>query len=110
MASRGELRIRMVRSTVTPFTGSVTVTSIAEKNSNITTRRSRPRSSQYLTNLGSIGVDMPVTKSLVARLSSSKLGAICTPAPAVIVLRAVDLLDGPKGHTACNDALVVIDS
>src|SRR3984957_12971654 len=102
--------MRMVWRTALSSPGSATVTSIAEKNSNITTRRSRPRSSQYLTNLGSIGVDMPVTKSLVARLSTSKLGAICTPAPALIVLRAVDLLDGPKGHTACNDALVVIDS
>jgi hypothetical protein len=110
MASRGELVMRMVCRCMLPLAELETVTSIAEKNSSSTTRRSSPLSSQYFTNFGSMGVDMPVTKSLVARLSSSKLGASWILAPAVRVLRAVPLFDGPNGHSACTEALPVIDS
>ena len=71
IASRGEFEMRTV--TKSPA-GVSSISSAAEKKSSSTSRRSRPRSSQYFTILGSIGVVIPVLNSFECRCVTSKLG------------------------------------
>jgi hypothetical protein len=87
IASRGEFAMRIVL--IGPFSETVSMISAAEKKSSSTMRRSRPRSSQYLTILASIGVVMPVLNSFEWRLVTSKLGVNWTPRLSARVLRVV---------------------
>src|SRR5262245_13483107 len=70
-----------------PFSDRVSVISTAEKKSSRARRRSRPRSSQYFTTLGSMGDEIPVMKSLECRWFKSKLGLFWTLVPKAMLSR-----------------------